>query len=59
MEELEKFLQEALWRKDLAYKELAVDYCRLQIEYSELREQYEMMLRRLELGNDDEEHDWF
>lgn len=41
----------------MAYKELAVDYYRLQLEYSELREQYEMMLRRLELGNDDEEHD--
>jgi len=57
MEELEKFLQEALWRKDMAYKELAVDYYRLQLEYSELREQYEIMLRRLELGNDDEEYD--
>lgn len=41
----------------MAYKELAVDYYRLQLEYSELREQYEMMLRRLELGNDDEEYD--
>jgi hypothetical protein len=57
MEELERFLQEALWRKDMAYKELSVDYYRLQLEYSELREQYEMMLRRLELGNDDEEYD--
>ena len=57
MEELERFLQEALWRKDMAYKELAVDYYRLQLEYSELREQYEIMLRRLELGNDDEEYD--
>ena len=41
----------------MAYKELAADYFRLQIEYSELREQYEMMLRRLELldeGNDEE-----
>lgn len=61
MEDIERFLQEALWRKDMAYKELAADYFRLQIEYSELREQYEMMLRRLELldeGND-EEYDWF
>lgn len=41
----------------MAYKELATDYFRLQIEYSELREQYEMMLRRLELGNDNEEYD--
>ncbi len=59
MEEYEKFLQEALWRKDMSYKELAVDYYRLQLEYSELREQYEIMLRRLELGNDNEEYDWF
>jgi len=57
MEEYERFLQEALWRKDMSYKELAVDYYRLQLEYSELREQYEIMLRRLELGNDDEEYD--
>ena len=57
MEDLERFLQEALWRKDLAYKELAVDYYRLQIEYAELREQYEIMLRRLDIGNEDEEHD--
>ena len=59
MEELERFLQESLWRKDMAYKELATDYFRLQIEYSELREQYEMMLRRLDIGNEDEEYDWF
>jgi len=57
MEDLERFIQEALWRKDLAYKELAVDYYRLQIEYAELREQYEIMLRRLDIGNDDEEYD--
>jgi len=60
MEDLERFLQEALWRKDMAYKELASDYFRLQLEYSEMREQYEMMLRRLELldeGNDNEEYD--
>ena len=59
MEDIERFLQEALWRKDMAYKELAADYFRLQLEYSELREQYEMMLRRLEFGNDNEEYDWF
>ena len=59
MEDLERFLQESLWRKDMAYKELATDYFRLQIEYSELREQYEMMLRRLDIGNEDEEYDWF
>ena len=44
----------------MAYKELASDYFRLQLEYSEMREQYEMMLRRLELldeGNDNEEYD--
>ena len=57
MEDLEKFLQEALWRKDLAYRDLASDYYRLQIEYAELREQYEMMIRRLDIGNDDEEYD--
>ncbi len=57
MEDLERFLQESLWRKDMAYKELATDYFRLQIEYSELREQYEMMLRRLDIGNEDEEYD--
>ena len=60
MEDIERFLQESLWRKDMAYKELASDYFRLQLEYSEMREQYEMMLRRLELldeGNDNEEYD--
>lgn len=57
MEELERFLQESLWRKDMAYKELATDYFRLQIEYAELREQYEIMLRRLDIGNEDEEYD--
>lgn len=57
MEELERFLQESLWRKDLAYKELATDYFRLQVEYAELREQYEIMLRRLDIGNEDEEYD--
>ena len=59
MEDIERFLHEALWRKDMASKELAADYFRLQLEYSELREQYEMMLRRLEFGNDNEEYDWF
>jgi len=32
-------------------------YFRLQLEYTELRQQYEMMLLRLDLGNDDEEYD--
>jgi hypothetical protein len=57
MEEMDIFLKEQLWRKDMAYKELAGDYFRLQLEYTELREQYEMMLLRLDLGNDDEEYD--
>jgi len=57
MEEMDIFLKEQLWRKDMAYKELAGDYFRLQLEYTELRQQYEMMLLRLDLGNDDEEYD--
>lgn len=57
MEEYDIFLKEALWRKDMAYKELATDYYRLQIEYHELRLQYEIMLTRMQQGDDYEEYD--
>lgn len=59
MEHYETFLQEALWRKDLAYKELQVDYYQLQCDHADLQMMYDMLKRRIDFleGNDNEEHD--
>jgi len=52
MEDYEKFLQEMLWRKDQAYRDLACDYYRLQIEFEELSENFDIIYRRLQNQQD-------
>lgn len=60
MEHLNKHISELLWRKDQAYDELAEDYFHLQLEHEELRENFQIIFKRLQQLNQegtDEEYD--
>ena len=52
MEQSDKFISELLWRKDQSYKELALDYYRLQLEYQILEAQFEILFERLKEWED-------
>ena len=52
MEQSDKFISELLWRKDQSFKELALDYYRLQLEYEILEAQFEKLFERLKEWED-------